>query len=440
VDIVDKKFQKNKFTIAFLMATLIFLIGLFLNLQVLIATFFDRSYLSNIWVVLPVLLLILYVPRYALNAGVTSPSFLTTFFLLILSLHVAIQSFAYGIVAGAWSFTSYGLWIGLFIWLQYAKFNLVRSLVIFMFLSFGILHLCTVLVEYAIGESFFKTVTLGDGVERNYGISTSVSILGLQFAVGAIVSTNLYFQAKNKTIKFLGAVFFILMTFALFTLSIRGPLFYLIITLAIFSLHRLKLSPGKYFQVFAFICMGVFTLGYLFYSSENFLSFFLDAFSLADEGNLGRIDKYILGLEMLVQDWWVPLVGHGSAELSQVPLALGKPDLTLESSTLRGLLELGIIGMFPILLLITLTIYGFLRCARVLVVKRNVEFFAILMVLLLQCTTHETFKTWIGSFYFVVSLGICVRVLMEAGFFKRPKHIRIFGKEHNRDRDLIFNE
>lgn len=429
--IADKRYQKSNFGLDYLTAMLIFLVGLFLNLQAVIATFVDGGYLSNIWIVLPVLLLILYVPRYALIAEVNFVSFLTTVFLVILSFHVMVQAFIHGIVPGAWAFISYGLWIGIFIWLQFARFSLVRNLVIFMFLSFGILHLSTVLVEYALGESFLKIVTLGDGIERRYGIATSVSILGLQLATGVIVSANLYFQAESKTKKILGVVLITAMTFALFTLSIRGPLFYLIIVLAIPIFYRLIHSSAKYFQTFALICMGVLTLGYLFLSNENYMNFFLDAFTLSDEGNLGRIEKYILGLEMLVQDWWVPLFGLGSAELSQVPLALGKAELTLESSALRGLLELGIIGMLPITLLIMATIYGFSTRGKNPVVRKNFEFYAVLLFILLLSITHETFKTWIGSFYFVVSLGICVRVLIEAGFFKRPKHIRIVVKGHD---------
>ena len=90
VNMADKKYQKSNFVLAYLTAMLIFLVGLFLNLQAVIATFVDRSYLSNIWIVLPVLLLILYVPRYALNAGVNFTSFLTVVFLLIFSFHVLV--------------------------------------------------------------------------------------------------------------------------------------------------------------------------------------------------------------------------------------------------------------------------------------------------------------------------------------------------------------
>ena len=109
----------SSLTLDGLLAITIFAVGLFLNLQELIQSLFDKNGLFQAWIVLPVLLLILYGPRYIVNARISIVTLLTTFSLFILVVHWGLQSYSYGIAVGALAFIAYGLWIGLFIWIKW---------------------------------------------------------------------------------------------------------------------------------------------------------------------------------------------------------------------------------------------------------------------------------------------------------------------------------
>ena len=402
---------------------MIFAVGLYLNLQEIIQSIFDINSLFQAWIILPVLLLILFVPRYLVNAHKSIVGFLTAFVLLVLGVHSLLQIYSYGMAAGAWAFIAYGLWIGLFIWMQYTNYRIVLRLVTLVFIWFAVLHTCVIFTEYYFGQGFLKTVTFGDSIVRNYGIATSVSIMAMQLAIGALLAINYYFQAKNGVRKPLILVIFALLVIALFLVSVRGPAAYLLLMIVFVGFARLGNQSESLLHVFLLMIFGTIFIGYYFFSNDVYTEFFLNAFNFADEGNQGRLYKYSLGGQLFMQDWWVILVGVGSAELTQIPLSLGAAELSLESSALKGLVELGIIGMLPITLLIISIFYGLLKYWRYPIIRQHVELFAILGLLVLQCLTHETFKTWIGSFYFSLALGVCTRILVEAGFFKRPGRI-----------------
>ena len=416
-------YRRSGIALDIVLAIAIFAVGLFLNLQELVQSLFDKNGLFQAWIILPVMLLVLYGPRYMVNAGTSVVTFLTTVFLFILSVHLGLQIYSYGIVTGSLAFIAYGLWIGLFIWMQYSKFTIALRLVELIFIWFAVLHMCVIFTEYYFGEGFFKTVTLGDNIVRNYGIATSVSIMAMQLAIGALLAMKFYFQTKKGIRKLLILAIFGLLVIALFLVSVRGPAAYLLLMIMFVGFARLGNQSGSRLQIVFLMIFGISFIGYYFVSNDVFTEFFLSAFNSADEGNQGRLDKYSLAVQLIVGDWWVWLIGVGSAELTQIPESFGAIEQTLESSALKGLVELGFIGMFPITLLLISIVYGLVKCWRYPIVRQNVELFAILGLLVLQCLTHETFKTWIGSFYFSLSLGVCTRILVEAGFFKAPERI-----------------
>ncbi len=404
---------------------LLFVVAVILNFQAILVAYTGDSYILRAWIILPIFLLIFYVPKFAVNFSLSLIAFLVTVFLLILCIHTIVQSAFYGMVGGIWAFISYGLWIGLFVWMQYAEYEKVRRLVINIFLMSALLQMCGVFADFFISGGFFKMVTIGDNIVRYYGISTSVSVMSLQLAIGVLVAIKFSLDAKT-TIKSISALFVsFLLVVALFIVSVRAPAFYLILALTFVALSRLNYGVREFRRILIVISAGFAVGGFMIITKDAYLTFLLEAFSFADEGNQGRLAMYSLAIQMFLQDWWVPWFGFGSAELTQIPTAFGTTELTVESSLIKGLLELGIIGMLPVIFLIIAVFSGMMIKWRHPVIRKNIEFFAILTVVLLQCMTHETFKTWIGSFYFSLSIGICVRILMEAKYFKRPARIKL---------------
>jgi O-antigen ligase len=177
-------------------------------------------------------------------------------------------------------------------------------------------------------------------------------------------------------------------------------------------------------KLLTFLFIGCLTVGamaiYDNYHGDIKLNFISQAFSFDDAGNQGRLEKFTISIQLFIDDWWNPFIGLGAAELTQLPIAFGGDEFTTENSLIKALLELGIVGLMPITLLLGIILTGVISRYRHPLIRKHIIFFALLLLILLQSITHVTFKTWIGSFYLVYTLGVCVRLLVEVGFLKCP--------------------
>ena len=417
------------------LALLILGIGLYLSLQHLLSSLLGDHTLLMAWIVLPILLFVLLVPQLVIDFHRSKVSFLLLLFLFVQSFHVVAQGALYGAIGSGWAMASYSLWLGLFSWVQLTNFKTVLWLGESVFLGSALIHAAAILLDYYFFHGLFKIVTIGE-VTRNYGISSSIAIGSLQLAVGMLLAISLFFRARSKSAAIFFLSIFCVLIIALFLASVRGPIIYSFLVLTFFWAARFSrgVSTGTLFTlsiigVLGGVAVFAYVISYDYMSWHTSLNYIQDAFSFTDSGNEGRLEQYRISMQLLARDWWIPFVGYGAAELTQLPTAFDEVEFTSESSLLKALLELGIIGLLPITVLLGIVLTGLVNTWRHPLIKYHIVFFAVLFLLLAQCMTHETFKTWIGSFYFVLSLGICVRLLVEAGHLKRPVRLVFLPKK-----------
>lgn len=391
------------------------MVGIILSFKVVFNSLGLNFVVQNVWIILPILFIALFLPRYILNIRSNFVVMLVCYFLVVLVYHMIVQGRIYGIIAGIWAFIAYGLWLGLFAWIQYASPKSVRSLAINMFIWIALLHGLITIFEYLFMGGLYKTVTINN-ITRHYGLSFSVAILGLQLAVGLIVLFKVYLTKENYRISILAG--FLVVEASLLLISVRGPILYTIIAFSLIFAAKLQSKKNECMRILVLTLCGLTVIVLFIVFNGIDLGFYLGVFSSSDAGNQIRLDRYAFFLKLIQNDWWAILIGAGSGEYTQVAILSSREELSIESSFLKSILELGILGVLPIVAITISVFWGLIKHWSHPLIKQHIELFAVLLLILLQCITHETFKTWIGSFYLVISLGLCVRILTDIGFFR----------------------
>ena len=416
---------------------LIILGGLYLNFQEVFQFFLGDHILLKFWLIWPILLFIFFIPLLLANSHRNVIAFLLLVVLFVVSFHMVVQGVRYGIIGVGMAAFSYALWVGLFIWVQYANLKTILWVSTSVFLGSALIQATAFLIDKYYFHGIFKVVTIDD-VERFYGISTSIAIGCLQITVGMLIAISLYFIARSNLVKIVSLTIFGVLIVTLLLIMVRGPIIYGFASLSFLIFARC--SQGVSFRaLFTFTILAILGSGSIvaYDITNNIISwdFIQDAFTLTDRGNQGRIEQYLLASQYFVSKWWIPLFGHGSAELTQIPIAFGKPEFNAESSFIKSWLELGLVGLFPLLFLLIIIASGLIRKWNHPIIKRHLVFFAVLLLMLTHCLTHETFKTWIGSFYVMFSLAICVRLLVLAGYL--PSFARLTLSPYVRKKLLV---
>ncbi len=403
--------ERDYLVIALLMAV----VALYLNFQNVIfqLALFDK-YVLSLWMLVPSVLLLRYCPVLILRMHQDLFSLFAILFLFILIIHSIFQLYFHGIYGALYSFVAYGLWMGLFAWCLLSNWRIVLMLAATIFIFSALLHSSIVTYEYFSGNYLLKISNIGI-INRYYGISTSLSIMGLQISVGILALLHLLVSTKTN---YLRPVIITLITFMLVSLLIsssRGPLIYLIISLLpvliLYIVYRKQ--RARIIKLTAMsIVIGAVCASMYYYNASN-ADFILQALTTSDESNQVRLSIYSKSVGLFFSNGWVPVVGYGSGSMTLIAEHFSGGELTLESSFIKAILELGIIGMLPFLLSLLTLLYLLIRKWSSQLVQDNIIYFSILFLILMQCATHETFKTWIGSLYLTLSFGVCVSILRD---------------------------
>ncbi len=118
-------------------------------------------------------------------------------------------------------------------------------------------------------------------------------------------------------------------------------------------------------------------------------------------------------VSMILENPRYIFIGDGPGILSAVSDSAGKTELTIESSLLKSFLEIGIVGMLPVIILYALLARLLWRYKYHPFLRQNAEIPACLFLISLQCLTHETFQTWEGSLFLVLFIGLNLRLFLE---------------------------
>ena len=312
-----------------------------------------------------------------------------------------------GITGGIFAFLTWAVGIGVCLYIAHDA-NRIWSVTVLKILVFGgVVNALPVLWESFTGIAIFKSVTLYNQT-RLYGISQSVSVLGVQLALGIIAS--LYFlvsrHAARKTLLALIACQLI----ALLISTSRGPLIYMLISISLIAILLPSSSAKKALTFFIAGAAGLALLLIAILSSLSVqagsqLDFIFNALTTGDAGNAQRLRYYSEAFDIIFADLGSFLIGQGAGLLSVAQVRAGGSELGSESSVLKAFLELGVLGGVPILIIALGSIF---RGLRLWLFERRLEALFLsgcLLVLLLQATTHETLKAWIGLVYLWLLIG-----------------------------------
>lgn len=402
-------FQKTPFIFLLICA-------LYLNFLELLENYTSLGVAQNWWVFIPLAFMLtsaIGILRYSAQSIV---ALLILSFLFILAAHSILQFFRYEYVGAGWAFLSYGLWLGVVFWMSSQPLDKLAHLLRWVVVLSALVHFCAVMLDRFYFGGVLKTVTIAE-VERSYGIATSIAIMSTQLGVAVVLLVGIALRTYGiKCI--LSLALAAALTTLMLTSSVRGPILYLAIALA--TLVVLRLVQGT--KLGELFLMSAIALSFLAGVTAFLLldvdraTFFLELFDTSSEGNAERLLRYQEALLLLREQWWTVFIGHGSSELTHIPNALNRLEFSSESSLVKSMLELGLIGLFPIIITFAVVLFGAATVVKHPVMLSYPEFIAALLLICLQCLTHETFKTWIGSMYFALFTGFMIRALIETGF------------------------
>lgn len=323
-------------------------------------------------------------------------------FLLVCVSHGLVLGATSGLTTGIFSFLAWGIGVGVFFQVGRDSSCDGPRFVIFVLVLSGVVNAVPVLWESVMGVTIYKHVTLASQT-RMYGISQSVSILGVQLAVGIIASTYLLFTTKRRI---LTSIIIGIQVWALIASTSRGPFIYMIFVL--FTICLLLPSSTEKKMLWALLLCALASFALLFATQLQIgieQSFLLTALTFEDAGNRERLEYYQAAQEVLFSSFPELMLGHGSGVFSIVQVRSGGEEFGTESSVLKILLELGIFGAVPFFAVVI----GTLRTGlKNWIKKRDMGSLFLLgcfMVVLMQFMTHELLKAWIGSAYFWLIAG-----------------------------------
>ncbi len=394
-------------------AFLLSIVVICLNFDFVVQSFLGGSLILNSWVLIPAGMILIYVPISLLRGDVSSVTWIVILFMSILLVGSLRNLFAVGPNAFVWGFLSYGLWLGVFLWMQRQSQTYLLKLIISVFVLSAMLHTLVTFYELFSGQALMKFVTIGDKVERRYGISFSLAVLGLQLGCGALAALAALRMCRTTTQRVLTLICFYLIVLALYVTAIRAPLIYLFLATIAVTAVRYLWDLKNIVNVVIVATVTIVSGLLLDRFEQANVQFVVSAFDVSDRGNIERLGRYQMSLNLLVEKWWAPIFGYGPAILTQIPVAMGLRDFGSESSALKATLELGAVGLLPLAIHVMALAMRLFSSAGVAILKRHIEIFAIMAFIALECLTSEVFKSWIGSLYFVLALGLITRLTLD---------------------------
>ncbi|NNU38787.1 hypothetical protein G9X64_20350 [Rhizobium sophorae] len=393
-------------------ALLLFVIALCLNFDFVLQVFAGKSVVLNFWALIPVLMVLFYLPWNLFRCDTSSITLVICLFSLVLVASGVRNMLMVGPTGFVWGFLSYGLWLGLFLWTQKQSPRFLFKVIVNLFLFSALLHASVALYELLSGQALIKFVTIGPSVERRYGISFSLAVLGLQLGCGALAALAALRLCQSLTQKVLIVLCFYLIVMALYASAIRAPLLYLFMAAIAVTVLRYLSRVTNIMNVMLVAALIIVSAIVLDRLGEVNLNFVGSAFELSDSGNMGRLDRYSASISLLMENWWAPIFGYGPAMLTQIPVSFGLEDFGTESSALKTVLELGALGVLPLMIHVSVLSMRLFGADGLAIIKANIEAFAMMAFIALECLTSEIFKSWIGSFYFVLVLGLITRLTL----------------------------
>ena len=369
-----------------------------------------RPAITLLWVLVPAALWSLVPLILLIRARVQTSQLPLLAWLAILAAHSVFFTLTDGPRAGIASFLSWGAWACLPLIVQGNWGRRFPRYVMVLFILAAVANALPILYEWAVGEPIFKEVTRA-GVTRSYGISQSISVAGLQLAVGSIALIHQMSLCPRNSLRFVGLTVMLLTVIgALLATSSRAPIIFLLFGLALLvSISRLP--PA--FKVIGglLVAIGAFMLALAAVSSlfdATYLEFLIEALSVRDDANLERFGIYLEAYARWSHSWETFLFGYGSGSLSALAPYFGNTDIAAESSLLKLVIELGLIGGLPLLVFVLTVLWQANRERRRSSDSSITFFFVMTVLVLLEASIHESLKAWIIQFYFWALLASLV--------------------------------
>lgn len=395
-------------------AFLLFIVVVFLNFDFLAQNLLGKSDLLNSWVIVPAGMMLIYVVASLLKNDISDVTWTVMLFIFILLAGSVRNWLSVGLNGFVWGVLSYGLWLGVFLWMQQQPRAYLFKLIICLFVFSAMLHAFVTFYELLSGQALMKLVTIGESVKRRYGISFSLAVLGLQFGCGALAALAALRMCRTTTQRVIVLICFYVIVMALYVTAIRAPLFYLVLaTIGVTAVRYVSNLKNITNVIIVATLIGVSVL-LVDRIGQADIQFVVSALDSSDRGNVQRVQRYVASSDILFENWWVPIFGYGPAMLTQIPVAMGLKDFGAESSAFKALLELGIVGLIPIAIYTSLLLWRMRGRRGLLIVTGHIEVFAMMSFIVLECLTSEVFKTWIGSLYFVLVLGLITRLTLSS--------------------------
>lgn len=362
----------------------------------------DGNPIFLLWAGALLLIMVMSVTRIISSFKVLRFEAMAMFFLVLCAIHGLVISTSAGIGTGFFAFLSWTIGIGVFLYIgRDTKLNW-PIIVLKLFVFSGLLNAVPVIWESITDITIFKSVTLQQQT-RFYGISQSVSILGMQLAVGTVAT--LYFLLNGKRRRFLLMAMVACQAWALVISTSRGPLIYMLLVIFIIAM-LIPASAARRVLVFFMAGTAAIWTGLIVIlspeqgSSADQLGFVLAALTSTDLGNVERFGYYQEAFDLMFHNIKDLFIGQGAGMLSVAHVRAGGVELGVESSLLKVLLELGLLGAIPfIAIAVGTTISG----AQLWIHRQLMPALFLtgcFTLILMQLMTHETLKAWIGSVYF----------------------------------------
>lgn len=370
-----------------------------------------------VWVVAPLLFLGVALVRLAAVRRLSSVTELAALMLLVVCAgHAVFVAAGYGINSGAFAFLTWATWIGVFLYLSRDMSKDWPKFVMSLLILGGVLNAVPIIYESITGAAIFKTATVVD-VTRRYGINQSVSLVGLQIALGIIATC--YYVMKDLR-KLFPIVIIVIQVIGLILSASRGPLIYMFISLIAIATFLPKSPNRRVLVIFGIGLFSISTVLYMLTASVSFarddqLGFLLSALSTSDTGNSERLAYFVYAFDLWTESAWTMIAGYGSGLLSLLSARSGGAELGSESSVIKILLELGVLGALPFYIVVATVIRRGIQLWRTRIDDRLPYIMGAFIVTVLQLTFHETLKAWVGAMYFwmlaaaILHIGIASR-------------------------------
>jgi hypothetical protein len=352
---------------------------------------------------------------------------------LVLLVHACVTAMLESYTSGVASFMAWGVWFGGFLWLalgrvrpEWPRFLLV------LFVLAGVLNALPVLYEWVSGSALLRVARLGD-IVRRYGVSQSISVLGVQ--LGAGIMASLYFGASARSTRgrLLAHVLALVQWAALLLVVSRGPLIFSVAALGIVAWAERRSSSRFIAHHAALVGLGATTaVAWLFLAGPGALQladFVVQAFSSEDVSNQVRSQRWLDGIAAVAGDLAALLVGLGAGSSVAIPNLRGTEGITHESSLVKLLYETGLLGVGLMAALVWPPLrraFGLLRRrvraagASQAVRHTMAPILGVMLLVLMETAIHDMMMAWVIAFYFWMGLGTLWQVVRASALAPAP--------------------